>query len=859
MEIIRTENLSFKYPGADKNALDNISLTVNRGDYICICGKSGCGKTTLLKFLKPTLTPYGQKEGKIFYLSKDISALSERDEASQIGFVMQNINEQIVTDKVWHELAFGLESLGVPTPEIRRRVAEMASFFGIDDWFHKKTSELSGGQKQILNLASVMLMQPSVLILDEPTSQLDPIAAADFLNLIKKINCELATTIIISEHRLDEVFPAADKVIVIDSGKIIANDSPVAVCKKLRDIKHDMYAAMPAVMRVFENDCALTVRDGRIMLDKVAKSAKTYPELIPDPNTGEAGECLIELKDVRFRYERELSDVIKGLNFKVNKNEIHSIFGGNATGKTTMLALISGLYKPYCGEVLISGHSVDEIEHLYDGVLGIIPQNPQDLFVKKTVLLDLMDMTDDEDRLKTTAEMCGISHLFDRHPSDLSGGEAQCVAVCKILLKCPQILLLDEPTKGLDAHFKNTFRKLLLTLKASGVTIIMVSHDIEFCAKVSDRCSMFFDGEIISTAPTRRFFISNSFYTTSANKMARGVFDTAVTDDDIVLALTGKKAQEETYVTQTTDNFEIKLKNNNRKRSLKRILFGSAFVALLIAVCVLRILKVEWLSANLADVIAAGAFIGIITSFFPQKDIPLSANKKTKLTKRSLLSALLVVITIPLTILLGIYHLDDRKYYIISMLIILQTLLAFATVFENRKPKARELITISVMCAIAVAGRTVFFMLAQFKPVAAIVIISGICFGAETGFLVGAITAFVSNFFFGQGPWTPWQMFALGIIGFIAGILFNKGAIKANRMTLAVFGFISVVAVYGIIMNVASVIMMQPYPTFEMVIASCGIGLPFDLIHGCATAFFLWFLTNPLTEKIQRIKEKYGI
>ncbi len=859
MEIIKAENLSFKYPDGKRYALDNINLGINRGEYVCICGKSGCGKTTLLKLLKPSLAPYGEIHGRILYSGKEMQALTEREQATVTGFVMQNIDEQIVTDKVWHELAFGLESLGVPTPEIRRRVAEMASFFGISDWFYKKTSELSGGQKQILNLASVMLMQPDILILDEPTSQLDPIAATEFFNIIKKINRELAITVIISEHRLEEVFPSSDRIVVIDDGKIIANGEPKAVCRILRETNHDMYKAMPVPMRIFENESPLTVRDGRILLEEAVTGNETYEHLIPKPDTWQSGECIIELNEVWFRYEKELPDVIKGLNLKINKGEIHSVLGGNGSGKTTMLSLISGLNRPYRGKVLIDGYPVTEIENLYDGVLGVLPQNPQDLFVKKSVLLDLMDVTTDTEQIKKTAELCDISKLFDRHPSDLSGGEIERAALCKVLLKNPQILLLDEPTKGFDAHFKNSFRKILHALKADGITVLMVSHDIEFCAKVSDRCSMFFDGSVISTTPTRRFFINNSFYTTSANKMARNVFKNAVTDDDIILALTGNKIVEDTDMVHVTEKTNIKIKDNKNRISLKRILTGTVFIAILVAVCLLRILKVSWLNSNAADISAAIAFIGIVTAFFPQKDIGITINTRNKLSKRSIFSLLLVMITIPLTILLGIYYFGDRKYYLISILIVIQTLIPFATVFESRKPKARELIIISVMCAIAVAGRTAFFMLAQFKPVAAIVILSGICFGAETGFLVGAVSAFVSNFFFGQGPWTPWQMFALGIIGFIAGLIFNKGLIKINRLSLAIFGFVAVVAIYGIIMNTASVIMMQPYPTFDMILASCGMGLPFDLMHGVATAFFLWFLTEPITEKLERVKSKYGL
>ena len=315
MESYRVENLSFVYPKRENKALDNISFTVNTGEFITICGKSGCGKTTLLRLLKTSLSPHGKLSGKICFNGKNLSEINSKEQAAKIGFVMQACDNQIVTDKVWHELAFGLESLGYSTPEIRTRVSEMASFFGIQTWFHKKVTELSGGQKQLLNLASVMVLEPSVLILDEPTSQLDPIASQEFLGTLEKINRELGITVILSEHRLEGAFPISDRVIVMDSGKIIADAKPQKVGEILKKQNHDMYAALPVPMRVYgaiegDFEYPITVRDGRAWLEEYSKTHTLNSDLIPKPATNTNEKVVIEVKDVFFRYENDLPDVI---------------------------------------------------------------------------------------------------------------------------------------------------------------------------------------------------------------------------------------------------------------------------------------------------------------------------------------------------------------------------------------------------------------------------------------------------------------------------------------------------------------------------------------------------------------------
>ena len=575
MAIIEVRNLNFTYPTAEKPALRDLSFAIERSEFCVLCGKSGCGKSTLLRQLKKNLIPYGEFSGEVRYNGTEIAELDDRVNASEIGFVQQNPDNQLVTDKVWHELAFGLESLGLDNPSIKRRVAEMASFFDIQTWFRKDVSELSGGQKQLLNLASIMAMQPKVLILDEPTSQLDPIAAGEFLKVIYRINRELGTTVIISEHRLEELFTMADKVMVMDEGRLIACDTPWNIgnylAGKSEAERHPMFYGLPAVMKLYSHCRAkgmprclrdgteiapLTIRDGRLWLeqlfgqpeltaiDKKEERIKSKTERqARRAEEKQAQEAMIAVKDVWFRYSRESGDVLRGLSFEVRRGEFFCLLGGNGVGKSTTLKVISGAVQPQSGSVTVDGLKVkkENLRTLFEGRLAMLPQNPQALFTEITVEEELLEAlyyekgTDEEkvEAIEHMLEMMEIAHLRKSHPYDLSGGEQQRLALGKILLLKPKILLLDEPTKGLDPFFKLTLAGIFRKLKAEGVTIFMVSHDIEFCAEYADRCAMFFDGDIASIGTPHEFFAGNSFYTTAANRIARQWAPEAITWEEV--------------------------------------------------------------------------------------------------------------------------------------------------------------------------------------------------------------------------------------------------------------------------------------------------------------------------------------
>ena len=464
-ELFHLSGFGFTYPQQRTPALTDVELTIRSGEFWVLCGPSGCGKSTLLRQLKTVLAPHGVTEGEVYFQGTPLREIPLRQQAADIGFVLQSPEQQVVTDKVWHELAFGLESLGCDTPSIRRRVAEMASFFGIQDWFHKSVEQLSGGQKQLLSLASVMVMQPKVLILDEPTSQLDPIAAADFLQTLGRINRELGTTILLTEHRLEEALPLATHAAVLDGGRLLCTGSPVEVGRALRSRGHEMFLAMPAAMRIWasvasDDPAPVTVREGRDFLHRWRADHPLLP--LPPEETHRRGGPVLTAEGLWFRYEPEAPDVVKGLDLTVYQGELLALLGGNGAGKTTTLHLLSGALTPYRGAVRRVGR------------MGVLPQDPRALFVKKTVREDLYEAFDGqgipadlrEKRMEQAVALCRLTALLDRHPYDLSGGEQQRAALCKVLLLDPELLLLDEPTKGLDAEFKQELAAILQKAEA---------------------------------------------------------------------------------------------------------------------------------------------------------------------------------------------------------------------------------------------------------------------------------------------------------------------------------------------------------------------------------------------------------
>lgn len=953
--IFDIDKFSFAYPdGNDESgrtylpdALRDTELHVRQGEFVVILGKSGCGKTTLLRQLKPSVTPVGKKKGQIIFDGKDICSLDDRMAASQIGFVWQDVNAQLVTDKVWHELAFGLESLGYDNGYVRRRVAEMGSFFGLGDIFHRKVMDLSGGQKQLVNLASVMAMSPKVLVLDEPTSQLDPIAANDFINSLVRINRELGTTIIMTEHRLEDVLPVCNRSVVMENGRIIYDGDVRGFAESVRSKRIDrgLYLSMPASVQIYmglEKDSGkqlpLTVPDAREWLvdyDRKFREnggAPVVPEIQnrgadegvngsenqadnvavdkgdkkrgavngqKDAGCREEHPVVCSLDEVSFRYERNTGDVLRQVSLDIYANEILMINGSNGCGKSTMLSLIANLYSPYSGKLRIA-------KNLRTGML---PQNPELLFTRRSVRDELID-ANDRQQLAEIVRFCRLEELLDRHPYDLSGGEKQRLGLAKVLIADPDILLMDEPTKGLDNGFKMQLADMLRKLQKCGKTIVVVSHDIEFCAVAGDRVALLFDGEVAMVGDVRSYMSDNNFFTTAASRISRNILDGAVTVREVLAAygadmdVTGA-AGGGNDSNQGTENESLRIANQgtaemseaagisddkladiilNKDRKVENL---SIWQIVTIAVTTVIIIFGFWNTMSVSDLsglvqqmtvtaegrkylvlygVMIAAILGLLVAIRPitqkrNEDIVMDSVGRG-FGKRTVVSIVAVLALIPATIWFGVARLGDKKYFFISLLVLLEAMLPFFVSFEDRKPKVRDIVTLAVMCALAVTGRTAFFMLPNFTPVMAIVIIAGVAFGCEGGFITGAMTMFVSNFIMGQGPWTPWQMFAMGLVGFLAGLFFAGSSVRTRNMTklgLCIFGALICIVVYGGIMNPASVIMWQPNVNFSMIMASYVTGFPFDLAQATATVIALWLVARPFLEKLDRVRIKFGV
>ena len=556
MALLRFDKVSFAYPDAKMRALDQVSFSMEEGEYLVVCGESGCGKTTLLRQAKPELTPAGARDGSVYYMDQPLAEVPDQVSAMEIGYVQQNPDNQIVTDYVWHELAFGLENMALPTSTIQRKVSEMASFFGMEEWFRKKTSELSGGQKQMLNLASIMAMNPKLLILDEPTSMLDPLAARNLLDTIARINRELGVAVLLCEHRLEDVFQRADRVLLMKQGSILADDTPENLTFALqRDpTASRIYLGLPGAARIFgelqkEGICPadkklpLSIRDARRILKELnlpfEETAPTHQKTDSVRDKGE--KPVLEGKELWFRYEAKGKDVLRGLSLSVRRGELLSLLGGNGAGKSTLLRVLCGLKKPLRGNVKME-----------KGMrLAMLPQSPQALFTYDSVWEDLLDAAKQgrgarfvdkvqgnaeasAERAREAAAKLELTDKLTSHPFDLSGGELQRAAIGKLLLQDADILLLDEPTKGLDAYLKQELAGILKKLTAEGITILMVTHDLEFAASYADRCALLFDGRITSEEEPHVFFRGNRFYTTTAGLIGEGYLPGAITCGEVI-------------------------------------------------------------------------------------------------------------------------------------------------------------------------------------------------------------------------------------------------------------------------------------------------------------------------------------
>lgn len=593
--IIQIRDLTFAYAAGDEPVLSDINIDIGSGEFVIIMGSSGSGKTTLLKMLKRNMIPAGRYSGRVYIYGKEADKLTDRENAAGIGYVSQDPDNQIVTDKVWHELAFGLENLGMDNVTIRKKVAEMSEYFGITGWYDKEVSKLSGGQKQILNLASVMVMQPGILLLDEPTANLDPLAAIRFLDVVKRINQELGVTVVMVEHNLEHIYADADRIIAIDKGRVAANSSPKKAAADIIAAGSFLIEGLPVASRLYSgynkkngnsvvsynnvnidsnnkdnhilsDEIPLTVKEGRrwyvnykkvygkditkdkdkinnfagksIINDKVIKKDVLEEDNITGnknkkrigfikknnlenkssrKNTDNIENTVCQLKNVSYSYNKKLPYIIDGVDVSFKEGQITAILGGNGVGKSTMLKLIAGIIEPVRGKIISNKRII------------MLPQDPKAVFTEVSVEEELaevlmdkgngiynnMPMEDKREIVEQIIEEFGLNDIRKNNPYDISGGQQEKLAIAKVLLLKPEVLLLDEPTNGLDPYFKKTLGKLLKKINAGGVTIIIVSHDLEFVDSFCDDVIMLFDRKVAAQDSTHKFLRDNMFYTTN--------------------------------------------------------------------------------------------------------------------------------------------------------------------------------------------------------------------------------------------------------------------------------------------------------------------------------------------------------
>ncbi|MDR2623657.1 MAG: ATP-binding cassette domain-containing protein [Methanobrevibacter sp.] len=536
MALVNFENFSFI--SSTKKILSNINIEVEEGDFVLFCGPSGSGKTTLLSNVKKELIPTGKFKGKVTYDSIDIEDLDDNQSATDIGFLFQNPDSQLVTDTVIQEIAFPLENIGMPTEDIRNRVAEMTAFFCIDNILYKNVNELSGGQKQLVNLCSLLVLKPKLLLLDEPTSQLDPIASYDFLTILRRLNEEFSITIMITEHSVDNIFPFVDRVVFLKDGSVkYFSDTQTMVQKAIKDDIFKFY--LPDVSKVNfllsekypklkDEKIALSVREGRKLLNKISNDLEVFPKkektLLNDDYPFLDNDELIKSNGLYFAYDKA-NIILKDIELSIRQGEFLGIIGGNGTGKTTLIQLLAGLLKPIKGK--ISRKRGIKSAYLY--------QNPMIHFSKEKVKQEFLlnDETDLNNEVIELLRLFNIEHLLDQNPYDCSGGEQQKIAIVKALIKKPDVLILDEPTKGLDPLSKYSLAKKLQTLQNNGLTIVMASHDLSFVANYCHRCIMLFDGGIQVDNNPKEIFAENNFYTTFVNRLVKDYIPDGVVLDDV--------------------------------------------------------------------------------------------------------------------------------------------------------------------------------------------------------------------------------------------------------------------------------------------------------------------------------------
>ena len=572
MNILEIKNLNFNY--VDFPPLwKNVNMELEAGDFALLLGPSGSGKSCLMKHLIYKLAPYGNASGEILYKGQSLDSLSPYEHVKNIAYVSQNPDEQIVSESVWQELAFSLEQLGMPADKMRLRIAEVANFFGIQEWFWQKTNELSGGQKQILNLASAMVLKPEILVLDEADSNLDPVTRVSFLNILQRINVEMGTTILLSSHNWENTLDLANKVYYLNNQALRNFDSN-------RDFINFIYSEIPEEISALPTASQVSYQLQEISTNNVKTRQDLSKALVGNnlpslrnlsaefnaennehsKRNNSAGQNLLEIKDLQFKYKKVGENILDHLNLSVPTKSICFILGGNGSGKSTLLKCIVEQLQ-YSGSIKINSEENTGLKTLLPNRsskrprISYLPQNTRLLFSADTIheeirlafeavskediphLADIFAIELENFSPETLLISFGLSERMNFNPGDLSGGELQRAALALILLNKPQLLLLDEPSNNLAYNDIEHLSKILERLRNKGLTILAVSHDLEFASKIADSCALIFQGEIVSHAEPHRFFADNFFYTTDSCKIAQDFQESdsiAITSEELL-------------------------------------------------------------------------------------------------------------------------------------------------------------------------------------------------------------------------------------------------------------------------------------------------------------------------------------
>lgn len=525
MEIFRLENLSYKYPQREEFALKDIDLRIDEGDFTLFVGASGSGKSTLARVLNGLIPEFygGNISGKAYFRNMNLKGLERKEISKEVGMVFQNPERQLIMNKVEEEIVFGCENLNMDLLAMKRRLAEVLSFMNLSALQVKNTQDLSGGEKQKVAIASVLAMNPKVLILDEPTSQLDPLSAQELFDILKRLNQELGFTVILIEQHLDKCFNLADKIILLEKGRIKYNASANKFVSWARNSHRDF---IPLVAQLFADkysiNLPLTINQGRSILNFHKLEQKE--DLAQDFSNKKE---LIRVKNLNFSYTNN-NPIFNGIDLSLKEKEFLCILGNNGAGKSTLLKLLCGSLKPNSGEMLVLNQNPLCIKkNALPKMIGYLSQNPNDYLFNDSVaeevsyVLRNLNMPN-EGLVNQLVEFMGLSNQKNINPRDLSTGQRQRVALAAVLASQPQILLLDEPTRGLDLNLKRSLGEKLCDLNQQGKTILLVTQDVDFAAEYAQRIVLLFNGEIVADGSKQEVLKNELFYSSSMSRLFQG-------------------------------------------------------------------------------------------------------------------------------------------------------------------------------------------------------------------------------------------------------------------------------------------------------------------------------------------------